>query len=250
MFLMSAKPKASEPRRDEATRPSASPADGKNAGTLPVLPDLSSEDKARALNRENRQDEVLFTVDRFFDRLQAMPEWQQKMDIAKLAVEIARSRPDMTPQSCIREASELMLAAADEMEWMRHGKAEEERRQRDEKVEQGLIRARAVPLPAEWAELVPWELLCCEDKVEKPETLTFPDGVEFEAYSRANKLKERVAAWLDGTGDLKGWMKKARSGKLRKIDLHPLALFRQNGKVSNKIVEYWHSQPAPDETLY
>jgi hypothetical protein len=213
-------------------------------------PDLSSEARAKALNRENRQDEVLLMVGRLLNRVQVMPQWQQRLDLAKLAVEIARSRSDMTPVSCIREASELMLAAADEMEWMRHGKAEEERLQREEQVDRGIERALAVPLPAEWAELVPWEKLCYEGKVKKPETLTFPDGVEFEAYSRANKLKDLVTAWLDGTGNLNGWMEVARSGRLKKIDLHALALFRLNRGVSNRvseIVDDWGSQSAPEE---
>jgi len=213
-------------------------------------PDLSSEARAKALNRENRQDEVLLMVVRLLNRVQVMPQWQQRLDLAKLAVEIARSRSDMTPVSCIREASELMLAAADEMEWMRHGKAEEERLQREEQVDRGIERASAVPLPAEWAELVPWEKLCYVGKVKKPETLTFPDGAEFEAYSRANKLKDLVTAWLDGTGNLNGWMEVARSGRLKKIDLHALALFRLNRGVSNRvseIVDDWGSQSAPEE---
>jgi hypothetical protein len=223
---MTTNPKTSVPRRDEVTRQSVPTPDGKKAESLPAPPDLSSKEEAIAWNSEKRQDEVLLVAGKLLKQVLSMPQWKQQMDLAKLAVEIARGKPDTTPRSCIREASELMLAAADEMEWMRHGKAEEERLQREEQVDLGIERALAVPLPAEWAELVPWETLCYAGRNVEPDSLVFPDGTEFAAYSKADTLKKLAEKHFNGTGNLDGWMDKARKGLLRKFDLHPLALLR------------------------
>ena len=236
---MTANPKTSVPRRDEATRQSVPTPDGKKAESLPAPPDLSSKEEARAWNSEKRQDEVLLVAGKLLNQVLSMPQWKQQMDLAKLAVEIARGKPDTTPRSCIREASELMLAAADEMEWMMSGKSEEEEKQRDDEALQGIYRKVNAPLPDPhgWDDLVPWESLCHEGKNKKPETLVLPDGSEFEAYSRAEKLKELAENCPKVISDVKGWMKLAREGKLRKFDLHSLALFRAKKSVSNKVAK-------------
>ena len=221
-----------------AERPSASP------------PDENNVDSVKELNRQNWKDEILRVMAQLLSRVGTRPEWQQRLDLANLAVEISKTRPDQNPHACLREASELMISAADELEWIREGKQAHEEKQREEEFSRSVEEILNTPDHDGWDELVPWEKLCYEGKVKKPETLTFPDGVEFEAYSRANKLKDLVTAWLDGTGNLNGWMEVARSGRLKKIDLHALALFRLNRGVSNRvseIVDDWGSQSAPEE---
>lgn len=264
MFPMTANPKTSVPRRDEATRQSVPTPDGKKAESLPAPPDLSSKEEARAWNSEKRQDEVLLVAGKLLNQVLSMPQWTQQMDLAKLAVEIARGQPDTTPRSCIREARELMLAAADEMEWMRHGKAEEERCQREEQVDRELKEASAVPLPAEWAELVPWEMLCYAERHVEPDPVVFPDGVEYKAYSRANKLKELIEKWFSKNPEYDEWiiekleksdigemitrnwgnrpagnvdkfMDKARKGLLTKFDVYPLALLKAKKGSGNQM---------------
>ena len=194
-----------------------------------------------------------------------MPHWRRRLDLAELAIKIAQTKAGTAPRDCLREASELMLAASDEIELMEHGRAEVAQ----EKAETDMREmVKNWPSTADdsdehgdfWKVLglndpAPWDLFVWEGN-EKPQNYRFPDGVDWEPYQRKESLRKLIEKVLeskrftlkDGEG-VDGFLRAAQDGRADMRDLYRLARARAEQPWDKRRASPRPLSNSPDQNL-
>lgn len=246
----------SKPLQKPSGRPSASPADGA----------ATAEAAAKVRYREGWRDGIMKSGASLLAGLLPMPHWRRRLDLAELAMKIAQTKAGTAPRDCLREASELMLAASDEIEWMERGRIDEgtddAEAEAKEAIKQSLIGFDDETVCKKFAKIkdkpgmsgpAGWNLFCGEAGDSRP-PFTFPDGLEWEPLPSKDALAEMVRSFLERRGrDADGadvFLQEIERGEATMQELYMLAHERNehrwNDEVPWGLLCYEGSNVAPD----